>query len=66
MNTFDEGYAKYLKLLAQLDRTDDIGQKNLLFRELTQLLCELEHHLKSRDGRSYGEGYDREQLAYWI
>lgn len=46
MDTFDEAYARYLKFLALLDSTDDITEKNLLFRQLTQLLSDLEHGVK--------------------
>lgn len=47
MESFDEAYARYLKLLGLLDKTDDISEKNLLFRRLTQLLAELEQQVKS-------------------
>lgn len=49
MDSFDEAYARYLKFLALLDRTDDIGEKNLLFRQLTQLLSDLERRLNGSD-----------------
>ncbi|BCG48044.1 hypothetical protein GEOBRER4_n2910 [Citrifermentans bremense] len=49
MDSFDEAYARYLKFLALLDRTDDIGEKNLLFRQLTQLLADLERRLNGSD-----------------
>ena len=52
MDSFDEAYANYLKFLALLDRTDDIREKNLLFRQLTQLLSDLEHRLDRSDTRS--------------
>ncbi|MBU5637691.1 hypothetical protein KOM00_13225 [Geomonas sp. Red69] len=62
MDTFDEAYANYLKLLARLDKTEDIAEKNLLFRQLTQLLCELELGLKNKGMPGGG----REELAYWL
>lgn len=46
-NGFDEGYARYQRLLAQLDTTDDISAKNLLFRQLTEQLSELEKKLNN-------------------
>ena len=49
MDTFDEAYARYLKFLAMLDSTDDISEKNLLFRQLTQLLSDMEHGVTSRE-----------------
>jgi len=49
MDTFDEAYARYLKFLALLDSTDDISEKNLLFRQLTQLLSDMEHGVASRE-----------------
>ncbi|TSK05313.1 MAG: hypothetical protein FPO08_17605 [Geobacter sp.] len=66
MDSFDEAYARYLKLLAKLDRTDDVAEKNQLFRQLTHLLCELEQNLKAvkvKQGESWSR---REELAYWI
>ncbi|WP_224958260.1 hypothetical protein [Geomonas subterranea] len=62
MDTFEEAYANYLKLLAKLDKTEDISEKNLLFRQLAQLLCDLEQGLKSK--RTLGGG--REEVAYWL
>jgi hypothetical protein len=46
--TFDEAYATYLNSLAKLDSIDDISEKNLLFRKLTEQLSELEDKLKTR------------------
>ena len=46
-NGFDEGYARYQRLLAQLDTTHDISAKNLLFKQLTEQLAELENKLKN-------------------
>lgn len=66
MDTFDESYAKYLKLLAKLDKADDIAEKNLLFRQLTQLLCDLENRLKSRERTAAVHGGGRDELAYWL
>ncbi|TGU70814.1 hypothetical protein E4633_17640 [Geomonas terrae] len=65
MDSFDEAYARYLKLLAKLDRTDDVAEKNQLFRQLTHLLCELEQNLKAVKAKQ-GDWSRREELAYWI
>ena len=46
-STFDEAYSKYLKSLAKLDGTDDVCEKNQLFRQLTQQLADLEKRLNS-------------------
>ena len=56
MDTFDEAYARYLKFLAMLDSTDDISEKNLLFRQLTQLLSELEHGVADREIQEERDG----------
>lgn len=64
MDTFEESYAKYLKLLAKLDKTDDVAQKNLLFRQLTQLLCDLEQRLKSKGRTSAGQRGGRDEPGY--
>lgn len=45
METFDEAYSKYLTFLAKFDLTDDISEKNLLFRQLMHLLADLEGKL---------------------
>ena len=42
---FDDAYAKYLSSLAKLDTTHDISEKNLLFRQLTEQLSELEERI---------------------
>ncbi|WP_136526481.1 hypothetical protein [Geomonas ferrireducens] len=65
MDSFDEAYARYLKLLAKLDRTDDVAEKNQLFRQLMHLLCELEQNLKAVKAKQ-GDWSRREELAYWI
>lgn len=44
--TFDEAYARYLRFLAKLDSAQDISEKNLLFRQLTEQLSDLESRLK--------------------
>lgn len=46
-DTFDKAYARYLAHLAKLDQTQDISAKNLLFRQLAQLLCDMESRLRS-------------------
>ena len=42
---FDDAYAKYLSSLAKLDTTHDISEKNLLFKQLTEQLSELEERI---------------------
>ena len=49
--TFDEAYASYLMSLAKLDKTDDVTEKNVLFRQLTEQLSDLEDRLKNRSIR---------------
>ena len=53
--TFDEAYARYLTSLAKLDKTDDVSEKNVLFRQLTEQLSDLENRLKNRNIRMDGE-----------
>ena len=67
-NTFDEAYAKYLNFLARLDKTDDISEKNELFRQLTEQLSELEQRLnnKSRTPEQEGSMTENSELIYWI
>jgi uncharacterized coiled-coil protein SlyX len=67
-NAFDKAYAKYLNSLAKLDQTDNIAEKNLLFRQLAEQLNELEDRLKNRGVESEREETDREtpEPAYWI
>ena len=64
MNTgFDEGYARYLSFLAKLDNTDDIREKNRLFRQLTEQLSELEK--KVGIGSEWDELGDDPDSTYW-
>ena len=67
-NSFDEAYARYLSFLSKLDTTDDISEKNLLFRELTGQLGELESRLHCRDFLPEHDEYAGEDadLTYWI
>ena len=58
MDTFDETYARYLEFLALLDSTDDISEKNLLFRQLTQLLSDMEQGVRNREIQA-----DRDELV---
>jgi len=46
---FDEAYAKYLASLAKLDITHDISEKNMLFKQLTEQLSELEFRINNGD-----------------
>lgn len=46
-DTFDKAYARYLCSLAKLDALEDIAEKNLLFKELTAQLSEMENSLKT-------------------
>ncbi len=65
MTAFDEAYASYLACLAKLDKTDDIAQKNLLFRELTQQLSVMEQKLQSQQDYLRHEKPE-EELTYYI
>jgi hypothetical protein len=66
--SFDEGYARYLSFLAKLDTTDDISEKNVLFRQLTQQLSELEKRLDSTRFTLENDDSSLEDpdLSYWI
>ncbi len=66
--TFDEGYARYLSFLAKLDKTDDIKEKNVLFRQLTEQLSELEKRLNTTNFAPDWDETDTEDsdLTYWI
>jgi|GEM_PF-5960479 len=67
VTSFDEGYARYLRFLAKLDTTDDIKEKNLLFRQLTQQLSELEKKLTvDRFSSDPDDGSDDPDHTYWI
>jgi len=44
---FDDAYAKYLSSLAKLDSTHDISEKNMLFKQLTEQLTELESRINN-------------------
>lgn len=68
MDSFDEAYARYLRFLALLDKTDDISEKNLLFRQLTQLLSELELRLKSHKEHAADRDacIDDREYTYWV
>jgi len=44
---FDDAYAKYLTSLAKLDSTHDITEKNMLFKQLTEQLTDLESRINS-------------------
>jgi hypothetical protein len=56
MTGFDEAYARYLAALKKLDQADEITEKNLLFRQLTQQLSDLEQRLNSDSLRSAANG----------
>lgn len=43
MSEFDEVYTEYQKVLLQLNQAEDIGTKNALFKQLTELLSQMEH-----------------------
>lgn len=66
--TFDEGYARYLSFLAKLDKTDNIEEKNVLFRQLTAQLSELEQRLNSKGPLAEWEETAKEDadLTYWV
>jgi hypothetical protein len=61
--TFDEAYARYQSFLAKLDKTNDIAEKNHLFRELTEQLAQLEMQLNSQEPE---QGKDDPEITYWI
>lgn len=61
--TFDEAYARYQSFLAKLDKTNDIAEKNHLFRELTEQLARLETQLNSQEPE---QGDDDSEITYWI
>lgn len=66
--TFDEAYARYLSFLAKLDKTENMSEKNVLFRQLTEQLSELENRLNSKSSmqeREESAGEDSD-LTYWI
>lgn len=66
--TFDEAYANYLSFLAKLDATQDITEKNVLFRQLTEQLSDLESRLKNSSFLSEREDAvkDDPEIIYWI
>jgi len=66
--SFDEAYARYLSFLAKLDKTDDISEKNVLFRQLTEQLSELENLLKNKESDLEDEESPIEdpEIIYWI
>jgi hypothetical protein len=67
VTSFDEGYARYLSVLAKLDTTEDIKEKNLLFRQLTQQLSDLERRLSiDRFASELDDGGDDPDNNYWI
>ncbi|HBA86508.1 MAG TPA: hypothetical protein DCZ75_00570 [Geobacter sp.] len=65
METFDEAYANYRNFLAKLDVTDDISEKNQLFRQLTHLLSDLENRLVSRDLSRDRDPREKIEPSYW-
>jgi hypothetical protein len=67
-NEFDEAYAKYLSSLGKLDNTNDISEKNLLFRQLAEQLDELEKKLnnQSADSERPESEVEESDLTYWI
>jgi hypothetical protein len=65
--TFDEAHARYLRFLAKLDATDDISEKNVLFRQLTEQLSQLENNLNNECIAAVREESASEdsELTYW-
>lgn len=60
MNSFDEAYASYLSALQKLHETDEISEKNMLFRQLSMQLSDLEKRLDElKRPRSSAVGPDR-------
>jgi len=68
MTAFDEAYARYLVSLAKLDKTDDISEKNLLFRQLTAQLSDMEQKLQNQFNvlRNEVPEEDDAEISYWI
>lgn len=67
--SFDEAYAKYRSFLAKLDQTDDVSEKNLLFRELAEQLSEMEQKLRRNKGVALNPEpatEEESELTYWI
>jgi hypothetical protein len=50
--TFDEAYARYLSSLARLDATNDIVEKNVLFKQLTEQLSKMEEGINNQGGNA--------------
>jgi hypothetical protein len=66
--SFDDAYANYLSFLAKLDTTQDISEKNVLFRQLTEQLSDLESRLKNNSIQSEREDIVKNdpEIIYWI
>ena len=67
--SFDEAYAKYRSYLAKLDQTDDVSEKNLLFRKLADQLSEMEQRLRRREGAAPNPpppGEEESEPTCWI
>jgi hypothetical protein len=62
-NSFDEAYARYLSALEKLDQTEEITEKNMLFRQLTRQLSDLEKRLDYDFLRAPAE--EAEGLVVW-
>ena len=66
--SFDEAYAKYLSCLEKLDNTNDITEKNALFRQLTEQLSELEKrvHRDSQNSDSDNTANEEPEFGNWV
>lgn len=66
MIAFDEAYARYLSALVQLDGTDDIVEKNALFKQLAAQLSELEKRLINHGSAAQQEEPEDCYSKFWI
>ena len=60
---FDDAYAKYLNSLAKLDSVHDISEKNMLFKQLTDQLTELEGRINNGETTARDEEPDDDGSA---
>ena len=64
--TFDEAYARYLRYLSKLDTVEDITEKNVIFRQLTEQLSDLESRLKNGSMNFILDPASEDpELGYW-
>jgi hypothetical protein len=65
---FDEAYARYQSSLSRLDATNDILEKNVLFRQLTEQLTDLEQRVSRQKSGAETAQFAAEdsEASYWI